>query len=58
MSFNFINNELIIYHDGITAETLSLYQHTNIIPAFSLYEEGGQIEVIKYEYKIITNTVK
>ena len=48
LSFNFIDKQLLIYHNHNIAEILPL-KHKKIIPAFSLRGYGDQIEIIKYE---------
>eukprot|EP01084_Bolivina_argentea_P076878 139368_1 len=49
MSFNFKENMLSIYHNGIEAEILSLEGHKKLTPAFSLSKcIGEEIEIIKY----------
>ena len=50
LSFNFINNTLIIFHNNIKADTVSLHYNRKITPAFSLYGKYTEIEVIKYEF--------
>ena len=50
LSYNFNKNILIIYHNNIKAEIISLKNIKKIIPSFSLYLEDTQIQIIKYEF--------
>ena len=51
LSFNFVTNKLIIYDDGVKADTLDLIDCNCIMPAFTLDQKNTEIEIIKYEFK-------
>ena len=51
MSFNFIKNELNIFHNGCKTETLSLNNYENIIPALTLHEIGDRLEITKWQFR-------
>ena len=50
LSFDFIENTLTIYHNDNKCDTIELQKHTKIIPAFSLYYPGTQIEILKCDF--------
>eukprot|EP01084_Bolivina_argentea_P088006 158876_1 len=48
ISFNFMDNQFTIHHNDLIAEILSLNDCKQIALAFSLYDMGDQIEIIKH----------
>eukprot|EP01084_Bolivina_argentea_P249901 418500_1 len=53
LSFDFVENELKIYHNGIqTKDTISIKDYEKITPAFSLRGMNSSIEILECEYVI------
>ena len=52
LTYDFINGKIIIYHNDICADKISFgeYNYKSIIPAFSLYTQSTQIEIIKWNF--------
>ena len=49
LSFNFINNQLIIKHNKDNVNTLSLHGAKKIIPGFA-FRSGITLQIVKYEF--------
>eukprot|EP01084_Bolivina_argentea_P308241 532935_1 len=50
LSFDFVNDQMTVKHNNKTIGTISLKNHKEIIPAFSLSSEGEEIEVVQYSF--------
>eukprot|EP01084_Bolivina_argentea_P152385 265836_1 len=50
MSFNFKKDTFVIYWNGKKAHSMSLNGAKMVIPAFSLYRRGEEIEILKTEF--------
>eukprot|EP01084_Bolivina_argentea_P017816 33238_1 len=48
--FNFVNDNLIVYHNNNKMDTLSLNGNKNIIPAVSLIRDGSSVQIRAYAF--------
>ena len=50
ISFNFINDDIQLYHNNVKADKLSLNGNKNVIFAVSLCDPDDIIEILKHEF--------
>ena len=51
LSFDFINNKSIIYHNGIEIDKLSFKKEEKLTPAFVFDPKGDEIEITKWNFE-------